>query len=125
MENFESARGGDYRELSWSKARYLQAPAPVRMEWDSETNWYKWVSTEVIEDSLMRSLSEAEEAMSVSDLADETGETKVKIRKIVAKLLDEKKIKKLPSIATGEGSTGPRYRVPSGENDNSNGGLSL
>jgi hypothetical protein len=124
MENFES-KGDDQREMTWSKSRYLPPPAPVRMEWDRETGWYKWVPQSVLEDTIITLLRDsADEPMTVSDMAEATAETKVKLGKVLAKLLDDKKVKRMPSISDQNGSTGYRYRLPTSDNEDI-GGLSL
>lgn len=124
MENFESTKGGDLRELMWSKSRYEVPPPPVRMEWDHEAKWYKHVPAEAIEDEIMAALAENnDEPMSVSDLAEALDETKTKIRDVCKKMKKDDKIKALPSQATQNGSTGARYRLPSG--DTTGGGIAI
>lgn len=123
MENFESAKDGEYREMTWSKARYLPPPTPVRMEWDRETGWYVWVPQSAIADGVIAVLRNADdEPLNLTGIAEETGESKSKLRKIMKELEDEKRVKKMPSISTNDGSTGPRWRLPSGDNK---GGLAL
>lgn len=125
MENFESAVGGDYREMTWSKARYLVPPPPVRMEWDRDTGWYVWVPQSAIEDSVLAAVSEAgDELLNLRGLSEETGETIAKLRPVMKRLEEEKRVKKAPSVATQEGSSGTRWRLP-GENNESFGGLTL
>ena len=53
MENFQSAKGGDFRELTWSKARYLQPPPPVRLEYSFETGWYRHVPEDELEQAIL------------------------------------------------------------------------
>ena len=53
MENFQSAKGGDFRELTWSKARYLQPPPPVRLEYSFETGWYRHVPEDELEAAIL------------------------------------------------------------------------
>jgi hypothetical protein len=123
MENFESTKGGDLRELMWSKSRYEVAPPPVRMEWDHDAKWYKHVPSEALEDEIIVSLSEnADEPMSVADLSEALDETKNKIRTVCTKMVKDGKLKKMSSVATADGSTGNRFRLPSSENG---GGLEL
>jgi hypothetical protein len=126
MENFESVKDGEYREMTWSKARYLPPPTPVRMEWDRDTGWYKWVPTSAIADGVIALLREADdEPLNLSAIAEETGETKAKLRPIVKKLEEEKRVKKMPSISTQDGSTGARYRLPTGDGDTGDGALAI
>lgn len=118
MENFQSVVGGDYRELTWSKARYLQPPPPTRFKYDVETNWYLHVPVSDIESRLMQALKDnPEEPMSVKDLIVETGETQDKVRRFMKTLYDNKRVMRLPSISNGEGSSGARYRLPSGDDE--------
>lgn len=124
MENFESAKGGDLRELMWSKSRYEVPPPPVRMEWDHESKWYKHIAASVIEDSIILALSDnSDEPMNLTELSEVLDETKSKLRPVLKKMKDDGKVKQMASQATQSGSTGMRYRLPSG--DNEGGGLSL
>lgn len=117
MENFESVKEGEYREMSWSKARYEVPPAPVRMEWGRDSGWYEWVPQEAIDDAIIQALTGADdEPMNVSALCEETGETKANLRKSLDKLVKDGKIKKMPSVSSQHGSTGTRYRMPSSDN---------
>lgn len=125
MENFESVKSDEYREMTWSKARYLPPPTPVRMEWDRETGWYKWVPTSAIEDGIIAALREADdEPLNLAGLSEETGESKAKLRPIMARLVDDNRVKKMPSVSSAGGSTGIRYRLPSADNTET-GGLAL
>jgi hypothetical protein len=125
MENFESVKEGEYREMTWSKARYLPPPTPVRMEWDRETGWYKWVPTSAIEDGVIAALQEADdEPLNLAGLSETTGESKSKLRPIMQRLEDEKRIKKMPSISSQNGSTGTRWRLPS-EDNSTFGGIAI
>jgi hypothetical protein len=124
MENFESAKGGEFRELSWSKSRHAKVPNPVRMEWDADAWWYKHVPTAAIDEAIMSALADnAGEPMTVVDLAEATDEGKDNLRKHANALVKENRLRKLPSISDGRGSTGARYMLASGDNDG--GGLAL
>lgn len=126
MENFESVKDGEYREMTWSKARYLPPPTPVRMEWDRESGWYEWVPTSAIEDGVIAALREAgDEPLNLSGLAEETGESKKKLSPIMNKLVSDKRVKKLPSVSNQGGSTGYRYRLPYDEDTPTPGGLRI
>lgn len=123
MENFESVKEGEYREMSWSKARYLPAPAPVRMGWNPDTGWYDWVPQDALDDQIIMTLREsADEPMSVKDLSEATGETQSRLRPRLKLMETDKKIKKMASTSTANGSTGFRYRLPSSDNT---GGLAI
>lgn len=126
MENFEAVVSGEFREMTWSKARYLPPPAPVRMEWNRETGWYDWVPQSALEDTVVKALRESDdEPMNLAGLADETGETQAKLRPVMKRLEEAKKIKKMTSLQIpGGGTTGTRWRLPSGDNDE-RGGLAI
>lgn len=114
MENFESVKAGEFRELSCSKSRHGRAYTPVRMEWDSDAWWYKHVPTSATEEAIRVALAgNADEPMSVADLAEATDEKKDDLRKIANAMVKENQLKKLPSISDGRGSTGARYMLPS------------
>lgn len=126
MENFESVKGGDFRELSWSKARYMVPPPPVRLEYDRVSDWYNWVPQDAIDDAIIRALSEADdEPLNMAALMELLDESKSKLDKHIKRLVDEKRVKRMASVASGSGSTGFRYRLPTGDNDSAGEGLSL
>jgi hypothetical protein len=125
MENFQAVKDGEYREMSWSKARYLPPPTPVRMEYSLESSWYEWVPQSAIEDGVLVALREAEdEPLNLAGLAEVMGESKSKLRPVMKKLEEAKRIKKMPSISNQNGSTGTRWRMPS-EDNTEFGGLSI
>jgi hypothetical protein len=125
MENFEGVKGGDFRELSWSKSRHGQAPNPVRMKWVPDQWWYEWVPMDSIGESILSALANnADEPMSIRDLQEATDESQTRLRKHAEALVKEGRLKKMPSEFTGNGSTGSRYRLPTADTDSS-GGLSI
>lgn len=122
MENFESVKDGEYREMLWSKARYLVPPPPVRMEYERESGWYKWIPTEAIDDSIIVALREAgDEPMNLAALSEELGETQAKLRPRIKGLEKEGKVKasKSQQLGDGRGTTGIRYRLPTDNSDSS------
>jgi RecA-family ATPase len=126
MENWQKAKGGDYREITWSKARYLQAPPPTRVEYKSDLMWYTHVPMDEIENSVVAAISQnGEEPMSVTELSEDLQENKNKLYPILARLAEDGRLRKLPSQSNGEGSTGHRYRLPSGDNEDQSGGLAI
>lgn len=126
MENFESAKGGEQRELSWSKSRHGKAPNPVRMEWEPDAWWYNWIPTSNQEEGIIEALrGNADEPMSLKDLSDELDEPVTKLRPIAAGMAKEGRLKKLPNRSDGSGSTGVRYRLPSDDSSEGFGGLSV
>lgn len=125
MENFESVKDGEYREMTWSKARYLPPPPPVRMEYNRDNNWYDWIPQDALRDEVYDFILQQDgEPVNLSDVSDETGETKTKLRPILKKLVEDGKLKQMASMQTGAGSTGIRWRVPSSDLDE-HGGLGL
>lgn len=118
MENFQGVSGGDYKELTWSKARYLQPPPPTRFEYDIRTNWYRHVPMDEIEGGVLLVLRDnLDEALTLKELSEETGEKITKLRPLLSKLTKDKKVRKLPSIATGDGTTGARFRIVGDDSD--------
>lgn len=120
MENFESVKDGDFRELSWSKARYCQESLlPVRMEWDSHSWWYKYVALDQVEQEIIYALESNEgDPLTVGEFMEATGESEPKVRKVVKRLVESGRIKRTSS---GQGF---RYRLPS-DSDDGSGGLAM
>lgn len=122
MENWDKARGGDFREWSASKIRYGEGDTilPLRMEWQSKDQWYKHVPLDAIEQSILDVLAENQgDPMSIAEIRDETDEKDAKIRSVLKALEKDGKVKKMPSIHTGNGSSGQRFRLalPDGDTD--------
>lgn len=116
MENFEVARGGDFRELTWSKVRYGGGHAllPVRMEWQPGDWWYRHVPLDEIEQTLLNELADSDpEPLTIKDLVERTDEKDYTVRRTIKALLSATppKVKKMSSVATGNGSSGVRYRL--------------
>jgi hypothetical protein len=125
MENFEGVKGGDFRELSWSKSRHAQAPPAVRMQWVPDQWWYEWVPMDSIGDTVVAALgNNADEPMSVKELREATDETEGRLRKALDVLVKDGRIKMMPAVPTANGSTGKRYRLPTGDGGEF-GGLSV
>jgi len=125
MENWMSVVNGDFREITWSKARYLPPPPPTRVEYDRDTQWYRHVPMDNIAQTLIETIkANDEEPMSLKDLSDAMSEKQIKLRPILAELVKEKRLVKMSSSSNGEGSTGARYRLPSGDG-NAFGGMDL
>jgi hypothetical protein len=125
MENFESVKGGDYRELSWSKSRHGKAPNPVRMEWVADAWWYKHVPLGELDEQIIATLSEnGDEPMNVADLQEALDENRQKLRTRLKILADEGRVRKLSSISGPGGSSGFRYSLPMDE-DTGYGGLAV
>jgi hypothetical protein len=130
MENFEIAKGGDYREVSYSKIRYSggEKILPIRMEWQHKDWWYRHVPLDAIEQAVLDVLAENEDPMTIGELVAETDEKEHKIRNIMKALVDQGKVKAMPSIQLGgNGTTGKRYRlaVPTGDDTGAGAGMSF
>lgn len=129
MENFMGVKGGDQRELSWSKARYQDPdrpfPAPVRMEWVPETWTYRWVPVSEVEEAIMQVVRDnGGEPISLAGIAESLDEKATKLRNVVNRLAKDGKLRKLPSVAGPGGSTGNLYKLPA-EHEPDHGGLSI
>jgi RecA-family ATPase len=122
MENFESIKDGEYREMTWSKARYLPPPTPVRMTYNQDSTWYDWVPQSAIEDGIIKVIREAgDEPPNLAMLSEELGETQAKLRKFLNAMTDDKRLIKMPSQSSANGSTGFRWRLPSADNTETGG----
>lgn len=126
MENWQKAKGGDFREITWSKARYLQPPPPTRVEYKPDLMWYTHVPLDEIENSVIAAISNNDEVpMSVSELSEDLQEQKNKLYPILARLSEDGRLRKMPSQSNGEGSTGHRYRLASRDDEETTGGLAI
>lgn len=127
MENFEGVKGVDQRELSWSKSRHAKAPNAIRMEWDEHSWWYRWVPTSEIEQAILDAFRTHSDggAMSISDLHEATGQTKEQLRRLCAKLTDDKRLLRLKSESDANGSTGYRYALAGEDTGEKFGGLDV
>lgn len=124
MENFQSAKGGDFRELTWSKARYLQPPPPVRLEYSFETGWYRHVPEDELEAAILLTLEEnSEEPMTKAMLAEALGEKPERVNKSLTKMHKEERLVRMASTFDQSGSTGYRYRIKT--QDNTGGGAAF
>jgi hypothetical protein len=121
MENFQSVKGGDYREITWSKARYLQPPPPVRLEYDRDTGWYRYVPEEALDRAILEALEiNGEEPLTKSGLVELLDEKPHKIEKSLKNLVAEDRIVRMSSQSGIGGSTGYRYKL---KNNDEEGGL--
>lgn len=121
MENFEAVKGGEYRELSWSKSRHVVPPLPIRMEWDPEEWWYKHVPLNNLEQSMLALLRQTDgQPLTIGEFAEQLEETEPACRKIANRLEAEGRIK------ITKDPQGFKYRLATetGSNDQS-GGLTL
>jgi len=124
MENFESVKSGQYREVSCSKSRHGAAYPSTRLEWDPESWWYKHVPENALEGTIQQALQSSPEPMTLNDLNEATSENKNKLRPIAEAMVEKGLLVKMPSISDGRGSTGARYALKRDGGPNP-GGLSL
>ena len=95
MERWSPVKGGRQRELSWIKARFAEAPAPVRLEFDRERWSYRHVAEEEGEREVLGLLSQFPgQYMTLAEIKDELGESYQKVRKWANALAEEDKVKK-------------------------------
>lgn len=127
MENFESASGGDQRELSWSKSRYEVPPIPIRMKWNNDAKWYNYLPPAEMEAAILRVLQEnPDEAVGTTQLSEELDEPKSKLTPVLKEMCKDGKLKKMPSAQSADGgTTGYRYRLPTSDPDGGAGGGGL
>lgn len=109
MENFQSVKGGDYRELITSKARYLQPPPSCRLEYDRDSGWYNYVPESDIERAILEALTIQTEPINKSGLCDILDEKPPKVEKALKRLVDDNRITRMSAASDGKGSTGYRY----------------
>jgi AAA domain len=123
MENFQSVKGGDFRQITWSKSRYLQPPPSVRLQYDPDTGWYAYVPESDLERAILEALEIQDEPINQTGLADILDEKPASVGKKLKVLVDEDRITRLGSVSGPGGSTG--YRYTSKSNDPSDGGGGL
>lgn len=126
MENFESVKGGDYRELTWSKVRYGggQPLLPVRMQWQPSEWWYRHVALDQIEQELLNELADSDpEPLTVKDLCDVTGEKDHTVRRVLKSLLETERPQIKKTSSAGPGLGGMRYRLIGPSTENGDDGL--
>jgi hypothetical protein len=120
MENFQSVKNGDYRELTWSKARYLQPPPPVRLEYDRDSGWYTYVAEDTLDRAILEVLEVQDEPINKAGICEVLDEKPPKVEKALKRLVEENRIRRMGSTSGhGGGSTGYRYFRKDGENEGS------
>lgn len=129
MENFEVAKGGDYRELTWSKVRYGGGHPllPVRMEWQAGDWWYRHVPLDETEQAVLTELAgTAPDPMTVKDLCDATEEKEHTIRRVL-KALESSVPPKVAKVGAGAQGGGTRWRLktPAEDDESTGGGMDL
>jgi hypothetical protein len=117
MERYSPVRGVQ-SEIKWVKTRFMKPAAPVRMEFDFDTWTYRYVpeaeGRREILDILARN---AGHPLAVRDIAEELGESVEHTRRLLRDLEedDDTDVKRLPSVASGDGSSGQRYQLDTGD----------
>jgi hypothetical protein len=111
MENFQSVKGGDFREITWSKARYLQPPPPVRLQYERDSGWYIYVPESDVERAILEALEINEEPMNKRDLMEVLDEKEGRVAKALKMLVAEDRIVRMSSQSGPGGSTGYRYTL--------------
>lgn len=127
MEHFQEAKGGEFRELTYSKIRYGGGTPmpPVRMEWKPSAFWYDFIPTDALSQSILDLLAEQPgDALSTTEICEELNEKPDRVRKACEGLKAEGRIAKMASQYTGNGSTGNRWRLVNMD-DTSSGGIDI
>lgn len=102
VERWRTVQAGSLRELYWTKCRYGQAPAPIRMKFDPLTWCYEHVPEDVLEREVLKALGTvAGEWMSTEEVSDIIEEAIDKARKVLNKLFDQDRIKKTRGVGGG------------------------
>jgi hypothetical protein len=117
MENFQSVKGGDFRELTWSKARYLQPPPPVRLQYERNNGWYEYVPESDLERAVLEALEINDEPLTKAGLVDILDEKPYQVNKALKQLLEDSRISQLGAAS---GSSGWRYAI-AGKEESDNG----
>jgi hypothetical protein len=120
MENFQSVKNGDYRELTWSKARYLQPPPPVRLEYDRDTGWYNYIAEDNLDRSILEILEVQDEPINKAGIIDILDEKPGPVEKALDRLVKEDRITRMgATTGHGGGSSGYRYVKKTADADGS------
>lgn len=109
MENFQSVKGGDFREITWSKARYLQPPPPVRLEYDRDSGWYRYIPESNLERAILETLEANDDPLNKSGLVEILDERAGKVERALKQLVADDRVNRLTSISGPGGTTGYRY----------------
>ena len=109
MENFQGVKSGDFREITWSKARYLQPPPPARLEYQPDSGWYAYVPDSDLDRSILGLLESLEEPINHAGIAETLDESHSRVGKSLKRLVDDDRIKRLGPTRSGGSNTGYRY----------------
>lgn len=115
VERWKPVRGGKARELEWTKTRFQEAPAPIRMEFDRETWSYSYVAEDEQNRQVIAAFQMDPDAWhSINDLASEMQETYDKARRMLQKAFEEHPEKLDRKTFTGQGI---HYRLKAVDDD--------
>lgn len=121
VERWKPVKGNRQRELEWTKTRFKQPPAPVRMEFELET----WGFRLVEEDEHFRAIIEAFQVdpdawWSINEIAEQIEESYDTTRRRLAKLHEERPDTVDRRSVPGQGIS---YRLK--QTDSDHGGLAV
>lgn len=113
MERWVPVKGGKQRELSWIKARFDEAPADVRMEFDRETWGYRYVQEHEVDREIKAFLQQFPDSLfGAKAIADEIGEDYHLVRRRANLLVEDGQVRK--KSVKGEGVQYALKRNPDG-----------
>lgn len=116
MERWRPVQAGQQRELSWTKWRFAEPHAPVRMQFNASTWRYSYIGDNEKHNKLLQILeTSGGEWEHTNEIAEQAGESVDETRKMLNKLKDEKRVKstnapRQPGMA---GSPGKMWRTAS------------
>lgn len=95
MERWNPAKGGRQRELTQTKNRFRQLPAPWRAEWDDERWGYALVAEEAGESDILRLCSQfPDQYLTLNFMKDELEEPIHRLRKWANALADDGRLRR-------------------------------
>lgn len=90
MERWVPVKNNKYRELSWIKARFEEAPAPLTMEFDRERWAYAYVGLDAMTRDVAKFMQQFPDSwMPAGEIGSELGLDYQAVRKLLNKLKDE------------------------------------
>jgi hypothetical protein len=123
MERWRPVQNGSQRELKWTKWRFAQPAAPIRMQFDPHRHGYDWVSEDVLLRQILAVMEQAPaDWYTVGEIAEEIGESERNVRNVLKEhAKDDGRFK-----AGRNPDGGFRYRLTQSNGDeDSPGGLSI
>lgn len=92
MERWLPRKGDRQRELSWTKSRFREAPAPIRMQFERDSWSYRYIAEDETDRVVIQALQGAGTWISVKELAEEIEETVDTTRRRVLKLVKDERV---------------------------------